>query len=401
MHRGGEIAAPVIKERSNHHRHMSKTNNKWKVDMRMKPLLQKGVRVRHNTATYSIIEYDYFDNLDAYVIHVSDRVDPLEIRFADMPKYLDSLARVDGQNIPKWDDEQKPADPAKKGKAKPAVARYDEEDEEEDEVPEEVQHFVKPEMTAAKSNYPHITSTVSIYVTRDYGAFSTIVGNRTLNKNKIKRIKDEIAAGTNLLQYCPIIVTEQGGKLKVIDGQHRLEVAKQIGSNVWYVVTAALNLYEIAKMNSNTEKWKGKDFINCYAHTGNEHYVKLKEFYNVYRFPLSVCLQLLTVGYKVTDGGTDLIKQFEQGGFKVRKEDEAMSVAKQVERFAAFPAYKQRSFIIAISKVISATKIELDEVVSAFEKNADRLLPQPSWKEYLIALETIVNIGKSKRRVIY
>ena len=247
----------------------------------------------------------------------------------------------------------------------------------------------------------HIESPVKIYVTRDYGLFGLLQGNRSLNKNKIKKIKDEIAAGTNLLKYCPIIVMEAEGKLKVIDGQHRLEVAKQIQSYVWYVISNELSLYEIAKMNSNTEKWKGSDFINCYAVGGNHNYTKLKEFINVYDCPLNVALQLLSKGTKIDNAGSKDMELFRQGKYQVKKEQEAISVMQQIQVFSSFKGHMTGAFIIAICRIIMADKIALDDVLKAYNANPDKLSLNKNWKEYLLNLETIVNIGKSKRRVIY
>lgn len=226
-------------------------------------------------------------------------------------------------------------------------------------------------------------------------------GNRSLNKPKIKRIKDEIAAGTNLLKYCPIIVVEKDGKLKVVDGQHRLEVAKQIKSNVWYVISDELTLYQIAKMNSNTEKWKGTDFINCYAAHGNPSYVKLKEFVNVYRCPLNVALQLLSKGTKIDNAGSKDMELFRQGRYMVKREEEAIMVMQKLSEFSSFHGHMTGAFIIAICRIMVSGKISLDEVLKAYMGNQDKLTLNKTWKDYLANLETIVNIGKSKRRVIY
>ena len=108
----------------------------------------------------------------------------------------------------------------------------------------------------------HIESTIKVYVTKDWSLFGFKEGNRPLNKSKIKKIIADINGGSNLLKYCPIIVVPSGNKLTVIDGQHRLEVAKQLKTYIYYVIHDGMSLYEIAKMNSATEKWKPKDFIN-------------------------------------------------------------------------------------------------------------------------------------------
>lgn len=390
---------------------MNKVEIKARVEFRMKPLLHKGVRILYKNAEFSITDYDWFDSSNSYIINVSDRKDPLEFNLTTIQAFLDNIKRKDGQPIPKFNEDGTALPSRHPNKRRAAVTAGD--DEEEEEIPEEPNMDTEEEEapkivqqpTPPRKNgkFVHIESTTKVYVTRDYGIFSILQGNRSLNKSKIKRIVEEIGAGTNLLKLCPIIVSEEGNKLKVIDGQHRLEVAKQIKSNVWYVICDPLTLYQIAKVNSNTEKWTGKDFINCYAQTGNPSYVKLKEFATVYGFPLSVNLALLQNGTMKNDtgGSKSAQKAFETGAFKVRKEDEAIAIAQQVERFKDFHGYRSRNFVVAICKILDAQKISIDEVVNAFEKNKDQLFIQGNWKNYLVNLETIVNIGKGKRRVIY
>jgi len=114
---------------------MSKTENKSRVDFRMKPLLVPGVRLQYKNSTFSIIEYDWFDNLSQYVIHVSDRTDPLEFTMPQMKDFLDSLVRKDGVAIPKFDENAtvQPPAPKKYNPAPRKVEKQPEEDLEEDE----------------------------------------------------------------------------------------------------------------------------------------------------------------------------------------------------------------------------------------------------------------------------
>lgn len=400
---------------------MSKVENKSKVDFRMKPLLVTGVRLQYKNSTFSIVEYDWFDNLSQYVVHVSDRTDPFEFTMPEMKDFLDSLVRKDGVAIPKFDEAATAQPPVPKKynpaprKAGKAVDEELEDDEEVIEVPEETEneHIEENTMGGGKLTQPapapkrsgqfvHIESTVKIYVTRDYSLFGVLQGNRVLNKSKIKKIKEEIAAGTNLLQYCPIVVVEVDGKLKVIDGQHRLEVAKQIGSYVWYVISAPLSLYEIAKMNSNTEKWKGADFINCYVATGDTSYKTLKEFNDTYRLPLGVNLQLLTKGYDIGDNSPEeLADRFQSGKLVVSKEKEALEIAQMVCKFEEFKGYKSRGFIVALCVIKKAGKITIDAVLKAFQKNGEILTVQSGYKNYLVNIEQMVNVGKHSRIVVY
>ena len=118
----------------------------------------------------------------------------------------------------------------------------------------------------------HTPATTMVFQTTDYNRFRMIKGNRGLDVNKIKKILGDIDRGTNLLKYVPVLVVEHEGKLDIIDGQHRFSVSKKKKEPVYYIIAESLSLYDIARMNSNQEKWKPADFTNSQI----EHEQKVK-----------------------------------------------------------------------------------------------------------------------------
>ena len=198
----------------------------------------------------------------------------------------------------------------------------------------------------------HVESNVKVYVTREHNIFKTIMGNRLLNYNKIKKIIKEIESGLNMLQYYPIVVDKD---MNVIDGQHRLFIAKQLKCNIWYIIcetkkssagASPVTLNDIAKINSNTERWKNKDFIHCYAAQKNQHYIKLSDFSTTWSFDLTTAMSLLSG--KSNDGSGIERDVFEQGRFEIKDEDYANKIARQVHEFKDFSGFNKRSFVVAI-----------------------------------------------------
>jgi hypothetical protein len=244
-----------------------------------------------------------------------------------------------------------------------------------------------------------IKSQTEIWQSKDYKQFKLINGNRTINDAKIKKIIKDIDGGLNMLPYCPIIVDE---KLCIIDGQHRYKVSKILKQPVYFIIANEKTVYEIAKMNSRTERWKAKDFLNCYLSQGNEHYVILDELQVSYSLTITACRGLLTHGYACTDNGNGQKEAFERGEFVVHKKDEAFVIAEKLQEFATFDNYKSYDFICATAKLLSKPdKCNWDELVAAYNKRPELLLMQASAKQYLANLEEIYNIGKKVRRVIY
>ncbi len=246
-------------------------------------------------------------------------------------------------------------------------------------------------------------SDIKVMKTASYEYFKTVDGNRTLNYKKIARIIKEIKAGNDILDHVPILVTMVGGRLHVLDGQHRLEICKQLNRPVHFIIRDQMSLHDVAKINSNVEKWKATDFIRCYKKAGNPHYRKISDFMEVYEMPLSVTLKLLHHGIIKSDGGakSDLKDAFERGTYEVKHYRQAVDIAESCKQFCQFNDWNSAGFVIAICKVLQADKADFDELVDKFKSAPGKLLKQNTWKDYLTNLEEIYNHGFSKRRIIY
>ncbi len=246
----------------------------------------------------------------------------------------------------------------------------------------------------------HTESSIRVYFSKDYSLFRMLVGNRQLNDTKIKKIISDINNGTDVLRYCPIMVAEKNGKLEIIDGQHRFWVSKKIKSPVWYIIAEDMSLYDIAKMNSNTEKWKSKDFVNCYVQLGNENYLRLQELMDKYPVSISTMIVMLQRG-TISDGsGGSTKKGFERGDFEVNHLKFTIDLLETCNRIES-PNRFSRHFIMAIDKIIRSGKVSIEEVISKINAAPEALEPQGSYKAYLTAMENIYNKNKQKRTVIF
>lgn len=245
----------------------------------------------------------------------------------------------------------------------------------------------------------HVEASTQIYFTTDYGKFKMINGNRQLNERKINRIIEEIQAGNDMLKYYPIQVKENKERLDILDGQHRFWICKKLKLPVFYIIVKEhKSLQEIAKVNSNVEKWKNSDFINCYVQQGNKSYSELQIFCDKFGINIGTSSRLLSTGDPVSKnwGGID---EFKYGNFECKFKDEAYSLANDLIKFnVAF--YKDRSFIIAIHRIKAAGLVSIDDLVSAHKRYPEMLQKNISPKDYIYNLEQVYNARKQKRTVI-
>lgn len=248
----------------------------------------------------------------------------------------------------------------------------------------------------------HEASDVTIFKTKDYSRFCMISGNRGLNDVKIRKIIKEIESGNDMLRYYPIQVKTIGNRLEILDGQHRYFISSKLLRPVYYIiVTEQKTMSEIAKINSNVEKWTQQNFINCYINNNNPHYIKLQSFLDAYKINVGTSLKLLSTGKPGKEGGNDILKdKFEKGLFEVEHYEEAVAVVENCKRFQAFNGWRDRAFIIAIHRIIEAGKISLDDLQPVFNKYPDMLQKHQSVKDYIYNLEQILNKNKTHRIII-
>lgn len=250
----------------------------------------------------------------------------------------------------------------------------------------------------------HAESDIKIYVTTDYSIFSRIKGNRALNSGKIKKMVRDINHGLNFLSDFPLVTNVVDGRLDIVDGQHRFEAAKQTKKSVYYIIRKQIvELDKVARLNSIQEKWKPKDFIECYIEKGIKDYKILADFQQQYCLPLSVSLNLLYNGVTGNDSGApeDLQSLFHRGEFKVKHMKQARDIAEACSKFSTFGGWNSRPFVLAISKILEADVCDFDELVEKFSADPKQMDKHQNVKACLVNLEQIYNKGYHKRRNIF
>lgn len=136
-----------------------------------------------------------------------------------------------------------------------------------------------------------------VYETEEYDMFSYRIDNRDVSENI--KLREEIKACGILV---PIIVNE---KYEVIDGQHRVELAKSLKKPIPFVVIKGAGKKEIISINTTSKQWLLSDFINSYAHEGIEEYETMSKLLNDYDVSAGA---LCCLAFNTTDTGATLRK---------------------------------------------------------------------------------------------
>jgi uncharacterized protein YggU (UPF0235/DUF167 family) len=241
---------------------------------------------------------------------------------------------------------------------------------------------------------------MQIQKTTKYDLFKVVKGNRTLNKGHLNNLSVSVMQN-NLLEYNPIIVNK---RMEVVDGQHRLEVAKRNGLPIYYVVAEKSNLNDVQSLNSAQKIWGMQDYIDSFIAKGNENYEVLDLFIKTYELPVSTSVSLLS-GH---GGGREhaVLQQFKRGEFVVTTMRAGEDFANKINDIRIFcekgvgtSAYFIRACISIHKKNTFNKAFSHEQLVKKFGVWKKKITRFGAEKDYLRLFEEVYNF-KSKSEYV-
>ena len=241
----------------------------------------------------------------------------------------------------------------------------------------------------------HKESNPKIYYTTEYGRFKFLKGNRDINELKVKKIREAINNGIDILKYAPVIVNE---RMEIIDGQHRFAVAKELKSNVYYVIHAEADLSIVPAINSKSSKWRNIDFLNSYCDLKKQEYLQLAEFIHNYPVNLPTAIKLLHSGLANKSAGA--IEAFRDGELECKYLKLAEAICQKLQDFQHYcdNPFSGR-MIDAMRLLMDNGKYNHDLMVKKLEESGRHIENVTSVKTIIQDLESIIN-HKSRSRII-
>lgn len=102
---------------------------------------------------------------------------------------------------------------------------------------------------------------MNIQSTKDYSKFQKMTGNRQLDRKHFRKLREAVLR-ENQLSLHPIIVNKD---MAIIDGQHRLEVAKDLGVDIYYIQSDSVSDMHLIEGNANQKSWDVENYIDFFA----------------------------------------------------------------------------------------------------------------------------------------
>lgn len=169
---------------------------------------------------------------------------------------------------------------------------------------------------------------MNILQTKDYSIFKKLDGNRPINRHHIKRLVKSISED-NQLQLHPIIINKD---FCVIDGQHRLEAAKTLGIEIFYLRSETISAHHLIECNVNQKTFDVDNYIDFFATRD-----KIPEYVELRRMLLETDLKpkaLLTLIFGTVS--QNLLEFLKTGKFKFPKSELPKNI---LDFYSDFKAY--------------------------------------------------------------
>lgn len=121
---------------------------------------------------------------------------------------------------------------------------------------------------------------MEVMSTTKYDMFSFEPANRPVDQRHLSVLKRSIE-DKNLLHLFPIIVSKN---FTVLDGQHRLTAAKELGVPIHYVVSDVASVTDMPGILKSVRRWTQRDFVEAWAKAGKSGAIEIKKLIEKYPF---------------------------------------------------------------------------------------------------------------------
>lgn len=236
----------------------------------------------------------------------------------------------------------------------------------------------------------------NIYVTKDYDKFILLDLNRPIHNGAVLNSIEEF----NMLPEKPILVTKN---MEVLDGQHRLSAAKQLGLEIYYTIARdEVSERHLGKLNTQVN-WNLFNFLKLYS-KNDRNYQFLGEILERFKCPNYISTLINIIGEPVRRAEAN----FRSGLFKLRcKEDDCIELVEQiftlkdtinanVKPFARCTAIA----IYALHNIIQAEGYEFEKAKRKFglSCNKDKLKDAISWSNVTNVEAALKDVYNSRSR---
>lgn len=234
--------------------------------------------------------------------------------------------------------------------------------------------------------------------TKDYSIFKYLTGNRPLNKSHLKKLKLSIEKN-NCLNLHPIVVNDN---FEIIDGQHRLECAKQLGVEIFFIKSDNVSDDHLIECNVNQKSFECENYIDYFAIKDKKpEYIQLKNMLQASGLKPKALLTLI-----LGTVSSNLLEFLKTGKFKFPAVEDPKKVMDFYYDFIAYAKDKRlkplsmftnHNFTRALRWLFKTTGFESSIFFKKLDMRWFDLKPQRSAEDWYSLLISIYNFKNHNR----
>tara|TARA_R110000823_G_C15788067_1_gene485841 strand:+ start:85 stop:825 length:741 start_codon:yes stop_codon:yes gene_type:complete len=228
---------------------------------------------------------------------------------------------------------------------------------------------------------PMVNNSIQVQTTNDYSLFTSLNGNRNLNKLHVKRLKESMQ---KKYLFTVIVINE---KYEIIDGQHRFNACKELELPIRYIIVNGYGLIEVQMLNANSKNWTADDYLNGYCDLGYKDYLIYRDFKNKYGLGHNESQLLLGNKHSKGMGAT-----FSTGEFKITQYSKACEYADHILSMKElYKGWRRRSFVYAIINLLSNENFDIEYFKNKLRVSPNSLVDCTTVPQCIILIEEVYN----------
>lgn len=234
--------------------------------------------------------------------------------------------------------------------------------------------------------------------TIEYDKFKILTGNRPLNRSHLKKLKGSIEK-SNHLNLHPIIVNQN---YEVIDGQHRLECARQLGYEIFYIKSDTIQDEHLIECNVNQKSFEVENYIDFFAvKEKKEEYIQLRDMLKSSELKPKALLTLI-----LGTVSSNILEFLKTGKFRFPTKDDPLEVLNFFFDFSAyvkdkrikpFSMFTNHNFTRALRWIFKTKGFESELFFKKLDLRWFDLKPQRTSEDWYTLLISVYNFKNHNR----
>jgi hypothetical protein len=234
-----------------------------------------------------------------------------------------------------------------------------------------------------------------LQATKNYRLFTVSAENRPRCPQKHKRLRQSMERYGFLPCYPVVCVRDKTKHLVILDGQHRLAFAEELGLAVLYMVLD--EAFDIPEVNSTQEKWITRNFAETYAAQGNKAYRDGLDFCERYKVPVGTGFGMLAG----TASWHNIANEYFSGAFRIRDQEWAEVVGAIYSHLITIaPPCRNARLLEACMAAGRVAGFDPQRLIAGADRCREKLVAFSTRDAYLEMLEQIYNFGRTSKNLV-